>query len=79
MPWWALRDVTAKKAGELFINVALTVIGSIAVLALSGAWSLKEDQAAHDRDIYEIRALQQRTLDAVCQIRISRPCTMGKP
>jgi hypothetical protein len=65
--------MTKAKAGELAINTMLTVIGAIAVLVLSGAWSLKEDKAAHDRDVIELRALQQRTLDAVCDLAQRQP------
>jgi len=65
--------MTKARAGELALNVLLTVVGSMAVLVLSGAWSLKEDKAAHDRDVYELRALQQRTLDAICDVAQKQP------
>jgi hypothetical protein len=65
--------MTAKT--ETTLRAILIGAGTALLIAIAtGAWSLKESTANHDRDIAsvkaeqsETRALVQRVLDAVCE------------
>lgn len=67
--------------GRAFIGAVLALVMGIALAVLTGAWSLKENKADHDRDLLELRTDQQRTLDVVCDAYKSQPraCTNQNP
>lgn len=63
------------------VSAVATLLGSVLLLILTGAWSSKESVVDHQADMQTIRAWQQRVLDVVCLDHPqARQCTApGEP
>jgi hypothetical protein len=80
----------SQRLKDRLVDAVLAVVGSLFILFGTGAWSSKENAAEHKADIQavgalhradiqELRELQQRTLDAVCDAVKVKPRTCTEP
>lgn len=63
------------------LNALITLIATVFLLFGTGAWSLKENVADHNRDILQITNKLDRLLDAVCDKADGKPraCSSSQP
>lgn len=69
------RSTTIRDAA---IGGVITLIGSLALVLVTGAWAAKENAADHRNDMQSVRADVLRVLDLLCTDKpTARQCTAG--
>lgn len=70
----------SKRILDAAIGAAITLLGSLLFIIVTGAWGSKESVTDHKADIISIRSDIQRVLDAVCDgKRYIRQCQPPTP